>query len=130
MKRIFISVPMSGRERNDVNVDILETELYILKNMKHLFNDEEVLFIHNNDCKYPYYKDDQIVTKNLVYLGIAIQKLAECDAAFFVGDWRNARGCRIEHEVCKEYKITSYCFDRAGKHAIIADTFSQQLQSL
>lgn len=39
------------------------------------------------------------------YLGKSIQLLSQVDIAFFGGDWRNARGCRIEYEVAKEYGI-------------------------
>lgn len=29
----------------------------------------------------------------------------KADVAYFGGDWRNARGCKIEHEIAKEYGI-------------------------
>lgn len=39
------------------------------------------------------------------YLGKSIQFLSQADIAYFGGDWRNARGCKIEHEVAVEYGI-------------------------
>ena len=39
------------------------------------------------------------------YLGKSIQLLSQADIAYFGGDWRNARGCRIEHEVADKYGI-------------------------
>ena len=39
------------------------------------------------------------------YLGKSIQFLSQADIAYFGGDWRNARGCKIEHEVAKQYGI-------------------------
>lgn len=123
MIRVFISVPMSGRDEMDIKNDIFRTQLYVRDS--HMFGDEEIKFMDNLDAPDPkeYISEDKIVTENLLYLGTAIQRLGICNAAFFVGDWKNARGCRIEHEVCKEYGIISYCFDKAGKHAIIANAF-------
>lgn len=39
------------------------------------------------------------------YLGKSIQLLSQADVAYFGGDWRNARGCKIEYEIAKEYGI-------------------------
>lgn len=41
----------------------------------------------------------------LSYLGLAIQKLDECDAIIFDDDWMEHKGCRIEHEVAKLYGL-------------------------
>lgn len=37
------------------------------------------------------------------YLGESIKRLAEADLVFFVNDWRNFRGCSIEHQIAKAY---------------------------
>ena len=39
------------------------------------------------------------------YLGKSIQFLSQADIAYFGGDWRNARGCKIENEIAKQYGI-------------------------
>lgn len=39
------------------------------------------------------------------YLGKSIQFLSQADVAYFGGDWRNARGCKIENEIAKQYGI-------------------------
>lgn len=39
------------------------------------------------------------------FLGSAISQLAHCDAAYFATGWEEARGCKIEHDVCTEYGI-------------------------
>lgn len=41
----------------------------------------------------------------LSYLGLAIQKMDECDAIIFDQDWMNHKGCRVEHEVAREYGL-------------------------
>jgi hypothetical protein len=44
-------------------------------------------------------------THSLVYLGNDIKMLSKADAAFFYENWKDARGCRVEHLVCEEYNI-------------------------
>ena len=38
-------------------------------------------------------------------LGKSISLIGEADLVVFAPGWENARGCRIEHEVAKEYGI-------------------------
>ena len=38
-------------------------------------------------------------------LGKSISLMSEADLVVFAPGWENARGCRIEHEVAKEYGI-------------------------
>ena len=40
------------------------------------------------------------------YLSKSIELLAKADIAFFCREWREARGCVIEHEVAERYGIT------------------------
>jgi len=39
------------------------------------------------------------------YLSRSIDKLADADIAYFGGDWKEARGCKIEHEIAIAYGI-------------------------
>ena len=39
------------------------------------------------------------------YLGKSIQLLSQADFVYFAGDWRNARGCKIEYEIVNAYWI-------------------------
>jgi len=32
--------------------------------------------------------------------------LSEADMVLLIGDWKTARGCRMEYGACKEYGIT------------------------
>lgn len=41
----------------------------------------------------------------VAYLGKSISLLAEADVAYFGEGWREARGCKIEHEVAVQYGI-------------------------
>lgn len=38
------------------------------------------------------------------YLSKSIEAISKVDAVMFMNGWHNARGCRIEHSVCLEYK--------------------------
>jgi Asp-tRNA(Asn)/Glu-tRNA(Gln) amidotransferase A subunit family amidase len=39
----------------------------------------------------------------LKYLARAIDVMADCEGVVFIGDWTDARGCRIEHEAAVMY---------------------------
>jgi Asp-tRNA(Asn)/Glu-tRNA(Gln) amidotransferase A subunit family amidase len=41
----------------------------------------------------------------LKYLAKSIEALSDMDLVYFIGDWRNARGCRIEFECCIQYGV-------------------------
>ena len=38
-------------------------------------------------------------------LAHSIQCLADADIVYFAEGWENARGCKIEHEIAKQYGI-------------------------
>lgn len=46
---------------------------------------------------------------SLWYLGEAIKRMADAHIIFFVGDWQNYRGCRIERAAAEAYG--KYCVD-------------------
>lgn len=41
----------------------------------------------------------------LWFLGKSIEMLATADIAYFARGWKDARGCRIEHQCAEEYGI-------------------------
>lgn len=41
----------------------------------------------------------------LYYLSKSLELLATADVAIFAEDWQGARGCRIEHECAKQYRV-------------------------
>ena len=94
MKKVFVSVGMSGREDRDVARDIYDAywEIYGMF-------DGDVKIFDNWGCVGP---SD---AGRLWYLGEAIKKLGDCDACYFCKDWRKYKGCRIEREVCELYGI-------------------------
>lgn len=65
------------------------------------------------ELKEKYGEDVEILDTNfnfprksaLYYLAKSIEKLDEADMAYFMEDWYNYRGCRIENHCCLEYNI-------------------------
>lgn len=98
--RIFLSLGMRGRDEKDVLHDIEEATFYI----KRMHPDCEVVNTYRQEGV------PEIVAPTY-YLGRSIQILGSCDQAWFLNDWKNYRGCLIEHEVCKAYGIPCYIAD-------------------
>lgn len=100
---VFISLPMSGRTYVEIFEDILAAKRWYLQNCPGRV--ENVAFISNFGGEYvgrPAVAEDR---EPVWFLGRAIQKMAKCDEVLFWGQWGKARGCLIEHEVAKKYKI-------------------------
>ena len=98
MKKLFISQPMRGL----TDIEILKVRLEI-KNRAEKTLGEPVELIDSFIKDYPGEINKSIP---VWYLGKSIQLLSQADIAYFGGDWRNARGCKIEHEVARTYGIT------------------------
>ena len=97
MKKIFISQPMRGL----TDEEILNKRQEIRKNAEKLIK-EPVELIDSFIEDYPGEINKHIP---VFYLGKSIQFLSQADIAYFGGDWRNARGCKIENEIAKQYGI-------------------------
>ena len=97
MKKIFISQPMKGL----TDEEILNKRQEIMKNAEKVIK-EPVELIDSFIEDYPGEINKHIP---VFYLGKSIQLLSQADIAYFGGDWRNARGCKIENEIAKQYGI-------------------------
>lgn len=97
MKKIFISQPMRGL----TDEEILNKRQEIRKNAEKVIK-EPVELIDSFIEDYPGEINKHIP---VFYLGKSIQFLSQADVAYFGGDWRNARGCKIENEIAKQYGI-------------------------
>ena len=104
-KIVFISIPMSGREDALVERQVQITKAWYLKKTQQ--NVKDVAFYDNlKGCRgihFPHLKNE-----SLGYLSRAILNLGKCDEAVFGNGWKDARGCKIEYEVCKNYGIKIY----------------------
>ncbi len=96
-KIAMISQPMKGLSDEEIEkVKAKATE--ILNKMGY----EVINTFFKNDF------DDHDFTKGtpgVYFLAKSIEKMTVCDLVYFCKGWKDARGCRIEHEVAKEYGI-------------------------
>ena len=95
MKRVFVSVPMTGRKYEDIIADIEKAKKEYCK----AHPNETVCFVHN-------YSDEDIagyVHPELYYLGQAIQKMGTCDEVIYCGNVGISRGCTVEMLVDQLY---------------------------
>lgn len=97
MKKIFISVAMNGRERNEILEDIMKLQ-DIAKN----YFDDEIQIWDNMIDGHP-----TGVNERVWFLGEALKKIAACDAMITFNNEVTSRatGCAIEREVCYSYGI-------------------------
>ena len=111
-KVVFISMPMRGLSDEHIREELLRAQnRYVHLTVGDWTHAAGIVFVHNFLPDEPQYRSKQ-APKNLTdeqqglwYLGGAIRLLSNCDEAFFYGDWQNARGCRAEHFVCRQYGI-------------------------
>lgn len=91
--KVMISQPINGRNQEDIKKerqDIIEKFNKIhIDVINTLFNEEVP-----DNCNVAVY-----------YLGKSISAMKDIDALYMCDNWFNARGCRIENQVAKEYGI-------------------------
>ena len=93
--KVMISLPMDGHSDEDVR-----------KRMEFLKKEFGKLHIDVMDSFIDVPADESVRNEHIFYLGRSIMMfLAHADAVYFDNGWNNARGCRIENQICKEYGI-------------------------
>ena len=97
IKKLFISQPM----RDLTDDEILKAREEI-KNIAENTIGEPLELINSFIEDYPGEINKYIP---VWYLGKSIQFLSQADIVYFGGDWRNARGCKIEYEIANAYGI-------------------------
>ncbi len=97
MKKLFISQPMRGFSDEEILKAREEIKLRAEKEIG-----EPVELIDSFIEEYPGEINKSVP---VWYLGKSIQFLSQADVAYFGGEWENARGCKIEHELAVQYGI-------------------------
>lgn len=101
MKRAMLSQPMAGKTDDEIKetrekaIKTLENKGYEIVNT--LFTDE-------------WYSKEKMAERGVVqiplcFLAKSLENMSLCHAAYFCKGWKNARGCRIEHEAAKAYGL-------------------------
>ena len=99
--KAMLSQPMAGKTDEEIiaarkrAIKILEERGYEVVNT--LFTDEW----YSNESM----KERGVVQIPLCFLAKSLENMSKCDAVYFCEGWKNARGCRIEHEVAVEYGL-------------------------
>lgn len=91
--RVMISQPMRGKTEEQIRE---ERKAIIEK-----FNNMHIEVIDTIFTEEPP-KDCNVA---VYYLGKSISAMKDIDAIYMDDGWREARGCRIEHQVAREYGI-------------------------
>lgn len=96
--RVFVSLPMRGR-----TIDEIRSRQQKIFEKFALGEWELMDTIHEDETPEE--------GNNLWYLGRSIQTLGKADIVIFATNWREAKGCHVEHAICELYGIP-YVYER------------------
>ena len=102
--KVFISQAMRGLTDQEI-LETREAAIRYAKSSIGLAEGDEIEIIDS------FFQSAPTDAKPLWFLGKSLELLSTADVCLFVGDWENARGCRIEHECCVQYGIPTLYFD-------------------
>ena len=94
-KRIYISIPISGHDLEEVKAkakDIIECILW-----------DELGIEKGLDIITPFDVCPEPDKSYSYYMGKDIEALLECDAIYLCEGWQNSKGCMAEFEVARIY---------------------------
>ena len=89
--KVFISLPMNGRPPEEITQRMVE----IKELLEQRFPDQEITIIDSlwhGEEKSPVW-----------CLGYSIMAMDTADLVVFDKGWRDARGCKVEYDVCSYY---------------------------
>ena len=101
--KVFISQAMRGLTDEEI-LKTREEAIKFAKTTIGLASGDTVEIIDS------FFQSAPTEAKPLWFLGKSLELLSTADVSLFVGDWQNARGCRIEHECCVQYGISRIYF--------------------
>ena len=99
--KVFLCLPMSGRTEEDILKEIDEMK----KASIHYFQDKhpgcDIVYMTN------YVSEAEEESNNPIFLlGRGIMNLmSQCDVCLFSKNWKDSRGCKIEHDIAEAYNI-------------------------
>ena len=101
--KIFISVPMTGRDHEEVVINLNKAKIYLTEHARDLNIDTSK---YKLEFKADAYERPNLGTEPALYcLAEDIKILGDCDACYFCKCWKSSHGCNVEREVCKQYNI-------------------------
>lgn len=99
MKKLFVSVPMKGRTKEEIKASIQK-----MKKVAEIYEGEELELIDS------YIEDNPPKDSNegIWYLGESLKKLAQADVFMGICESYDWNGCCIEMETANKYGIKAY----------------------
>ena len=123
VRRVFISVPMSGRDEADIKTDIEEAKNAFLNFFG--VSEEHFEFVST------YIKDkapEDCMHEPVWYLSNSIKIMSTCDIILFARGAARARGCGIESQIADSYGIPSiWIYRRRNRDTSSFDYFGNRL---
>lgn len=101
--KVFISQPMKDLSSEEIK----STRQSAIERVLEKYPDAEVIDSYFEDYK----PDHDITSTSIICLAKAISEMAKADLVAFCSGWRDARGCRLEHEVATEYSMQCMYLD-------------------
>jgi len=95
-KTAMISQPMAGKTDEEIRLTKLGAEMHLAE------LGYEVVDTYFAD---EWLNEDKTKNKPVAFLAKSIEAMSRCDAVYFCAGWEKARGCRIEHEIAREYGL-------------------------
>lgn len=99
--KVFLCLPMSGRTEEEILTEIDEMKEASIHYFQDKHPDCEIVYMTN------YVSEAEEESNNPVFLlGRGIMTLmAQCDVCLFSKNWKDSKGCKIEHDIAEAYDI-------------------------
>lgn len=99
--KAIVSQPMAGKTEKEIQ----ETRAKAIK-----FLESKGYTIVNTVFTSELYNKDNLIKRGVVkiplyFLAKSLENMANCHVSYFCKGWENTRGCKIEHEVAKQYGL-------------------------
>lgn len=93
--KVFISQPM----RDKTNDQIKAERKRAIENIQKQYPDADIKVLDS------FFENAPHDAAPLWFLGKSFEILSKADVAYFIGEWRYYRGCKMEKLACDEYGI-------------------------
>jgi hypothetical protein len=95
MLKIFISQPMRDKSNEQIEAERKRAIDTIQKE----YPNEDIEVLDS------FFKNAPHDAAPLWFLGKSFEVLSKADVAYFIGEWQQYRGCKMEKTACEEYGI-------------------------
>jgi hypothetical protein len=96
--KAIISQPMKGKSEEQIRAERAETVKLLEEKGYEVMN-----------TIFPDFENKGNVS--LKFLAKSLDAIADADLVYFMPGWRDARGCKIEHECCVQYGVRTEIVD-------------------